>query len=328
MSRQKRPDLTSHASLLGEGFASKVQLLGSIVQDMHYPSVGRYKERLLAETIQQHIPDGFKVGTGFVLFPAECQEENRPPKGFDPLNMSEHVLSRECDIIVYDATSAPVIFRDSDFVIVRPEVVKAIVEVKGNLRERDIEKTLHDFLDFGRKWRATQLFYREHHQDTSPRPSLYLLAWDVAARTNGAPETNGTKFRKQVFQFYRDNLQISEYSGMPILSKGIIYNECEVEHSGWGDEVDGEYIVKDGWTTISGQFVRFGKDGIPIRRGDRTVASLLASIHYALGKNFNRFFSYVDETNLDHELPFEHEGFESWLEDGEHIRAINSDKPA
>ena len=123
MRRRKRPDLTSHASLLGEGFASKVQLLGSIVQDSHYPSIGRYKERLLAETIQQHIPEGFKVGSGFVLFPAECKEENRPPQGFDPLNMSEHILSRECDILVYDATSAPVIFREGDFVIVRPEVV-------------------------------------------------------------------------------------------------------------------------------------------------------------------------------------------------------------
>ena len=126
----------------------------------------------MAEAIRQHIPDGFGVGSGFVLFPAECEEEDRPPRGFDPLNMSKHILSRECDIIVYEATSAPVLFKDQDFVIVRPEVVKAIVEVKGNLRPRDIDKTLNDFLYFGRKWRATQLFYKLHHQDTSPRPSL------------------------------------------------------------------------------------------------------------------------------------------------------------
>lgn len=212
---RKRPDLTSHASLLGEGFASKVQLLGTIVQESHYPSIGRYKERLLAETIQQHIPEGFKVGSGFVLFPTEYKQENRPPRGFDPLNMSEHILSRQCDILVYDAMSAPVIFRDGDFVIVRPEVVKAIVEVKGNLRRKDIDKTLEDFLDFGRKWRTTQLFYREHHQELSPRPSLYLMAWEVATRSDGSAETDGTSLRKQVNEFYKKNLVRSELSGMP-----------------------------------------------------------------------------------------------------------------
>jgi len=282
----------------------------------------------LAETIQQHIPEGFRVGSGFVLFPSECKEENRPPKGFDPLNMSEHVLSRECDILVYDATSAPVIFRDGDFVIVRPEVVKAIVEVKGNLRRKDITKTLKDFLDFGRKWRATQMFYKEHHQEVvSRRPSLYLMAWEVARKSDGSFETDGTKFRKQVHEFYKRELKPSEFSGMPILSKGIIYSDSEVVHSGWSDDVDGEFVVRDGWATLSGKFIRFDEDGTPARRGDRTVASLLAAIHYDLGKNFNRFFSYVDETRLDHELPFEHDGFEFWLYDEDAVRAINSDTP-
>src|SRR6185503_13832605 len=186
-----------------------------------------------------------------VLLPAEFKEEHRPPQGFDLLNMSEHILSRECDILVYDATSAPVIFRDGDFVIVRPEVVKAIVEVKGNLRRKDIEKTLQGFLDFGRKWRSTQLFYREHHQELSPRPSLYLMAWDVALRSDGFPETDGTRFRKHVHEFYRKNLASSEFSGMPILNKGLIYNDCEVERRGWTDNLNGEFVIKDGWATRS-----------------------------------------------------------------------------
>ena len=86
--------------------------------------------------------------------------------------------------------------------------------------------------------------------------------------------------------------------------------------------------MRDGWTTRSGNFVRFERDGSPVRRGDRTVASLLAAIHYDLGKNFNRFFSYVDETRLDHELPFEHDGLEIWLEAVDEIRAVNTDIPA
>ena len=39
-------------------------------------------------------------------------------------------------------------------------------------------------------------------------------------------------------------------------------------------------------------------------------------------------FSYVDESRLDHEVPFEHDGFEFWLDNVDDIRAINTDVPA
>lgn len=325
---KKRPDLTTHASLLGEGFSSKVKLLGSLVQNSHYPSVGRYKERLLAEAIRQYIPEGFKVGNGFVLFPTEHDQDLPLPHGFDPLNMSGHVLSRECDIIVYDATSAPVVFRDGDFVIVRPESVKAVVEVKGNLTPRNVGETLDSFLEFGRKWRATQLFYRDHHQAIASRPSLYFLAWDVATRPDGSPQTDGVKCRKQIRDFYAKNLSLPEFAGMPYLDTGYIYDNCEVGYCVSDSTASGKRIFESGWSTSPGKFVRIGDDGMPFLSGDRTVASLLASIHHDLGTNFNRFFSRVDETRLKvDEIPFKQHGFESWLSGSEEMRAFHSDKP-
>jgi hypothetical protein len=65
----KRTDLTGYAALLGEGLSSKVGLLERILRDVHYPSLGQYKERVLADTIKDFLPRTVEVGTGFVIFP-------------------------------------------------------------------------------------------------------------------------------------------------------------------------------------------------------------------------------------------------------------------
>ncbi len=112
------PDLTSFAALLGDSFAKRIHLLTQILQGSHYPSVGRYKEKLLARLIAEYIPKNYEVGTGFVLFVHEATKERAQKPGFDPLNMGSHALSKQCDIIVYDSSTVPVVFRDDDFVVV------------------------------------------------------------------------------------------------------------------------------------------------------------------------------------------------------------------
>lgn len=329
---QYTSDLTSYAALFGDSFSSKINLLTQIVQGAHYPSIGRYKEKLLSKAIAEYIPKRFEVGTGFVLFPTEKFFEGDIPNGFDPLNMSDHVLSKQCDVIIYDASSFPVIFRDEDFVILRPESVKAVIEVKGSLSPKEIESCLNGIVDFGKKWRECQLFYKEHHQQGCvPRPSMYVVAWDLARNKNGTPKTNGTKIRKQVVDFYKKHVNPKECAGLPMLDKLIVYNECEVSHMGWLEDKNDKFTSKDGWNTTSGQFIRFNNEGKPYRNGDRTIASLLAGIHYSLGTNFNRFFSYVDETREEGLVPYKHKGFDYWVvetEDEENIiRTINSNIP-
>lgn len=319
MVNRRAPDLTTHASLLGASFASKVDILGSIVQDAHYPSVGRYKERLLADAIRHHVPEGFAVGSGFVLFPREVREDEIPPAGFDPLNMSGYDLSRECDVIVYDATLAPPVFKDEDFVVVRPEAVRSIIEVKGALRPDGVDKTLAAFLDFGRKWRATQQFYAKHHKVHEGRPGLHLLAWSIGEDA-GRRVLNGTKLRDHICQFHKEHVDPGELSGLPLLDSALVYDDCMVNriyHVGDTDSV--------GWMTFSGKFVGFDDAKNPVRTSDRTIASLLGSIHCELGTRFNRFFSYVDQTNL--EPDYEHDGYSPWLTDEVELRAVNKSVP-
>ena len=321
-------DLTGYATLLGESFSAKVNLLSQIIKEAHYPSVGRYKEKLLAKAISDYIPRNFDVGNGFVLFPINPDLKTIKNPDFDALNMGAHVLSRQCDIIVYDSSSFPIVFRDDDFVVVRPESVKSIVEVKGSISPKHVQSLLENCVDFGSKWRECQLFYKSHHQEVVPKPPLFALGWSIYRDTRGRPATNGSKLRKQIAEFYKNRINFKELSGFPILEKLLVYNECEISNCGWSDTIDGEFVLKQGFYTTDGRFTRFNGKGEPYRGGDRTIASLLAGIHWNLGPTFNRFFSYMEETRSNKYLNYEHCGFDFWIEnDDEAVKAHNTDIP-
>jgi len=94
----------------------------------HWGEDGRYKEAVLKSIIQRFLPGRYAIASGFVT-----------KQSFD--NNFGHESSRQIDLIVYD-TNYPVLFRESDFVIVTPDSVRAIIEVKANLRNQGLEKVL------------------------------------------------------------------------------------------------------------------------------------------------------------------------------------------
>jgi hypothetical protein len=317
----KPTDLTAYAALLGDSFAAKINLLTQIVQGHHYPSIGRYKERLLAAVIREYLPTNYSVGTGFVLFVHEATKERAKKPGFDSMNMGSHSISKQCDILIYDAARIPLIFRDEDFVIVRPESVKAVIEVKGSINSKGCSETLKSFIDFGRKWRASQLFYETRHQAPTKSPALYLMCWDVGKDKDGKPVTDGTKLREQIARIHGEMLNPEELKGFPILERVYLYNECEITRCAWvGAAGEG---IKTGWSTQSGKFARHDEKGVMRRSGDRTIASLLASLHFVASEDFNRFYSYVDETHAN-PGDYSHHGFSEWQIETRHQRDLNS----
>lgn len=114
-------DLTTYASLIGQTFSARLDMLAQVIGDVHHPSLGSYKERLLASTIRDHIPKAFGVGVGFVLFPKERPAGNRVPPGYDELNQSDYEVSKQCDILVYDMAMFPAVFQDGDFAYCDPK---------------------------------------------------------------------------------------------------------------------------------------------------------------------------------------------------------------
>ncbi len=90
----------------------RVRGLINMGQRTNWGEDGRYKEAILARTIRKMLPQSFSVGSGFVF----CGNE----------------VTSQIDIIIYD-NSYPLFFSEGSFVIVLPESVRGIIEVKTNL---------------------------------------------------------------------------------------------------------------------------------------------------------------------------------------------------
>lgn len=82
-----------------------------IIGGQHWGEEGRYKEVILMDVLRKHLPKTVSVGTGFI--------------------MGENALSSQIDIIIY-RNDFPLLFQQADFVIVPPEAVLGIIEVKSS----------------------------------------------------------------------------------------------------------------------------------------------------------------------------------------------------
>jgi hypothetical protein len=101
----------------------------------HNAENGRYREIILMNYLKKILPINVKVGTGFV-------------------RKSETEVTKQIDIIVYDA-NYPTFFEEGDFVVLLPESVLGIIEVKSNatttIINDAIEKASYNGKIVGRK---------------------------------------------------------------------------------------------------------------------------------------------------------------------------------
>ena len=106
------PNYLEYQKSISKELLSIKDRLRNFIDDHHWPEDGRYKEIILTDILRKHLPKSVSVGTGFV--------------------MGEQGLSTQVDIIIY-RNDFPVMFRQSDFVIVVPEAVLGIIEVKSRI---------------------------------------------------------------------------------------------------------------------------------------------------------------------------------------------------
>lgn len=106
--------LSFHRSLADEFTAVKDRVRNLI---NHHPTDGVFKESILRSALRSRLPDSLMVATGFIVTPVD--------------------VSSQIDILVVDRAK-PTLFRDGDTVIVTPDAVRAMIEVKtalGSVRE-------------------------------------------------------------------------------------------------------------------------------------------------------------------------------------------------
>jgi hypothetical protein len=303
-------DLTSFSAMLGDSFENKIDWLAQLIGSAHEPSLGQYKENLLRKVIREFIPKRYEVGSGFVLFPTQHLSKVGEVLSDGEIFSSLHDISTQLDIIIYDSYNFPVVFRDENFVIVRPESVRTIIEVKGSLDKGCIKETLSAFLQYAYKWKTYRGFYKSKYLVC---PKMLIMAWDIAVTTKGYLKTDGKRLRDQIVDFYRENIPKDRLPGLPLLGSAFIYRDCIVQDLA---SVDNEGI-KAGYYTQRGRLVRYTKEGKAVEAGDRTIPALLATIQVSLETPFNPNFSYIDQTNKLDVLPHKHQGFTCFLDKDE-----------
>lgn len=109
------PNYSDYQKSISDELIAVKDRLRNFIDGHHWPEDGRYKEIILSDTLRNHLPKTVSVGTGFIA-------EGRR-------------LSTQIDIIIY-RNDIPLLFQKSDFVIVAPEAVLGIIEVKSRIRDR------------------------------------------------------------------------------------------------------------------------------------------------------------------------------------------------
>lgn len=273
----------TYAAQKGDAFEKRIDLLTRLIHAKHEPSLGGYKERLLADALRQSIPKKFEVGTGFVAFPNSKT---------DSATSSIHEISRQLDVIVFDSHEYAPVFRDGDFVVVPPRSVRAIVEVKSTASYITVKDVVEWGIDFGKKWSRCCDVYSEMAFKPPRPPMLLAMFWDVYINTSGKQEITPNNFPKIIRDTYNDLIKPPISKNFPILNLAAIYSKVGVSLTG--------YMKNDmswtGWASYRGQFVE-KKDDKYNEVGDRTISDIVASVLVSLSTPFDQFFAYVDDDN-------------------------------
>lgn len=106
------PDIVKYQQSIGAEFLAQRDRVRYFIDNSHWGEDGRYKESLLSDFLRSIVPDGVGIGTGFV-------------------RNHEGELTHQIDILIYQK-EYPYLFRAGDFVILMPESVLGIIEVKSN----------------------------------------------------------------------------------------------------------------------------------------------------------------------------------------------------
>ncbi len=108
-----QPDFGSfHRSVTEELYSIKDRIRNLV---SHWPTDGESKEVALRSVLRRHLPTSVTIGRGFIVTPTES--------------------STQVDILIVDS-SKPTLFREGDLLIVTPDAVLSVIEVKTRLSSK------------------------------------------------------------------------------------------------------------------------------------------------------------------------------------------------
>lgn len=120
-------DVTAYFKSLSTELDALRNRVRHLIGTKHLPTDGEWKESILRTILRRHLPSTVEVGRGFVVKP------NSP--------------SKQIDVLIYD-TSKPLLYQDGDLVMITPDSVKGIIEVKTKIYNiSELEKFTNNLAD-------------------------------------------------------------------------------------------------------------------------------------------------------------------------------------
>ncbi len=104
----QRDFIEFHKSIAAELNSTKDRIR-NLIGDTHWQTDGEHKEAVLRKVLHAHLPENLKVGRGFVCLNGET--------------------SSQIDILIV-SRNKPTLFKEGELIIVTPDTVEAIIEVK------------------------------------------------------------------------------------------------------------------------------------------------------------------------------------------------------
>jgi len=94
----------------------------------------------------------------------------------------------------------------------RPESVRAVIEVKGFLTNSNVVSCIEKYVSLGKLWKEYTDRYNEYREKKYKLHSLglFLMGWNVRVNTNGQPMCTGESLRKKIVSTYRNELTKEE----------------------------------------------------------------------------------------------------------------------
>lgn len=128
--KQTYTDADWHVFLgsLSAEIRAKMDRVRTLVGDANWGEDGTYKEALVRSLLRDFLPRRYEVSTGFVRW-------------------WEGQVSRQLDVVIWDSQNTAPIMREGEFVVLHPDSVEAVIEVKSSLTRtnlRDALELLHD----------------------------------------------------------------------------------------------------------------------------------------------------------------------------------------
>jgi len=106
----------------------------NLIAYSHPGEDGRYKEAVLKNLLKKYVPNNISIGSGFI---AKISTDKKKIE-----------VSTQVDLLLYD-NLFPSLFIEGDFVITYPECVKAIIEVKTNVKDSDLVELINKSVEIG-----------------------------------------------------------------------------------------------------------------------------------------------------------------------------------